>query len=249
MKIDKLSKKEFAAYFDHSILKPNLMRQDFLQHIEECKKYGFYSAAINSSMTELYVEKLMGTNIRVGVAVGFPFGQASIASKVAETKNSISTGANEIDYVINIGRLLDGEYDYVEKEMQLIVNECKRYGVVSKVILENCYLGKKEKVKACEIAVKTGIDFVKTSTGFGSGGATFEDVELMKSIVGNKAKVKAAGAMKTLVDVSVMIEAGAERIGSAFSAGIMDDFIEIKDKGLLVTEKYEYLKHFCFCPG
>lgn len=242
MKIDKLTSKELASYFDHSILQPNKLRQDYLKHIEDCKKYGFYSAAINSSMTAFYVETFKWTDILVGVATGFPFGQASIGSKVAETREAILIGAHEIDYVLNIGRLLDGEHDYIEKEMQLIVDCCKEHGVVSKVILENCYLGEKEKVKACEIALKTQIDFVKTSTGFGTGGATYEDVKLMRSVVGNKIKIKAAGAMKTLADVAVMIEAGVERIGSAFSACIMEDFIELKSQGLKVTDKYENLK-------
>jgi deoxyribose-phosphate aldolase len=235
MKIDTLTNKELAAYFDHSILQPNKVRSDFIKHIEECKKYGFYSAAVNSCMTEFYVEALKGTSILIGIAIGFPFGQASIGSKVAETKEAIQAGADEIDYVINIGRLLDGDADYIEKEMQAIVDCCHEQGVVVKVILENCFLTEKAKVMACETALKTGIDYVKTSTGFGTGGATYEDILLMRSVVGSKVKIKAAGAMKTLANVAVMVEAGVDRIGSAFSASILDDFIELKKQGLEIS--------------
>lgn len=242
MKIDALTPKELAAYFDHSILRPNSRMEEYLQHIEECKKYGFYSAAINSSMTQFYVKMLKGTGVLVGAAVGFPFGQALVSAKVAETKEAIRLGAGEIDYVLHIGRLLDGEYAYIEDEMQQIVDCCKRGGAVSKVILENCYLGEKEKIKACEIALKTGIDFVKTSTGFGTGGATYDDVKLMKSVVGDKVKIKAAGAMKTLADVAAMIEAGAQRIGSAFGVSIVEDFTSLKNQGLKVADRYENLK-------
>ena len=228
MKIDHMTNKQLASYFDHSILKPNMVNQDYVKHIDECIKYGFYSAAINSSMAELYVEALRETKVLVGVAVGFPFGQASIASKVAETQEAISAGAHEIDYVLNIGRLLDGEYEYIENEMQQIVDCCKKSGVVSKVILENCYLDEIAKVQACKIALKTKIDFVKTSTGFGTGGATIDDIKLMRSIVGNNVKVKAAGGIKTLADATIMIELGVDRIGSMFSAKILDEFIDLK---------------------
>jgi len=228
MKIDGMTSIQLASYFDHSILKPNMLYQDFCKHIEECKKYGFYSAAINSSMADMFVEALKETDVLVGVAVGFPFGQASIAAKVAETREAILVGVQEIDYVLNIGRLLDGEYEYIESEMQQIVDCCKQSGVVSKVILENCYLDKTAKIKACEIALKTKIDFVKTSTGFGSGGATVEDIRLMRSIVGKNVKVKAAGGIKSLTDAATMIELGVDRIGSMYSVSILEEYNKLK---------------------
>ena len=225
MRIDSLTPHQLAAYFDHSLLMPNNIRADYDKHIAECKQYGFFSAAVNSAIVPYYVAQLAGTGIPVGAAIGFPFGQANIESKVAETKAAIVQGAREIDYVLNIGRLLDGERGYIQDEMAQVFQVCKNAGIVCKVILENCYLQDTHKIMACEIAVDVGIDYVKTSTGFGSGGATLEDVQLMRSVVGNRVKIKAAGAMKNLEIVANMIELGVDRIGSAFGPAILQDFM------------------------
>ena len=217
MKIDTMTSAQFAALFDHSLLRPENTCADFARHIQECRQYGFYSAAINTSHVADYVRALEGTGVKVGAAVGFPFGQASAKAKEAEARH-------EVDYVLNIGKLLDADGAYIEEEMKRIVAQCHDRDAVCKVILENCYLDKQAKVLACEIALRTGIDFVKTSTGFGPGGATAEDVRIMKEVVGTRVKVKAAGAMRTLADVAAAVEAGAERIGSAFSVSILQEF-------------------------
>lgn len=224
MKIDTMTEAQFVQLFDHSLLRPENRAADFEKHIQECRTYGFYSAAVNSAQIPRYVEALAETGVKVGAAIGFPFGQASADAKAAEAQIALEEGADEIDYVLNIGRLLDGDACYIAREMDTIVAVCREHQAVSKVIFENCYLTEQAKRLACEIAVDTGIDFVKTSTGFGPSGATVEDIALMKKIVGNRVKIKAAGAMRTLADVASAVEAGAERIGSAFSVSILEEF-------------------------
>ena len=224
MNMDHMSAAQFAALFDHSLLQPYNTAADFSKHMEECVRYKFYSAAINSSQVPRYVRGLAGTGVLVGAAVGFPFGQASPRAKEAEARIALEEGAREIDYVLNIGRLLDGDHRFIREEMQRLVSLCHDRQAVCKVILENCYLNDDAKKRACEIALDTGIDYVKTSTGFGTGGATAQDVRLMKSIVGDAVKIKAAGAMRSLDAVRAVLDAGAQRIGSAFSVKILREF-------------------------
>ena len=162
--------------------------------------------------------------MHVGAAISFPLGQTTIETKVFETKNAIENGADEIDYVINIVELKNKNYDYIKREMEAIVAVCRENGVLSKVIFENCYLTKDEIAKVAEIAREVKPDFIKTSTGFGTGGATVEDVKLMKSIVGDDVKVKAAGGIRDLETCLAMIEAGAERIGSSSSIEITEAY-------------------------
>jgi len=228
MNIDNLTPEELAAYFDHSILQPYNILADYENHIEECLKYGFYSAAINSHIVPHYVKCLSGRNVMVGAAIGFPFGQANVAGKLEEARVAIDEGATELDYVLNIGRLLDGNRSYIKDEMQRMMDLSHSKDVVLKVILETCYLKESHKIMACEVAVETQIDFVKTSTGFGSGGATVEDLKLMREVVGDNVKIKASGNMRKLQNVAAVIEAGADRIGSSFSASILDSFIASK---------------------
>ncbi len=173
---------------------------------------------------EICSELLKGTGVHVGAAIGFPLGQTTIENKVHETKQAIEQGADEIDYVINLGRLKDKDYDYLEREMKEIVSACKEKGILSKVIFENCYLTEDEKKKMCEIALRVKPDFIKTSTGFGTGGATLEDVKLMKSIVKDEVKVKAAGGIRDLETFLAMVEAGAERIGTSAGIEIINEF-------------------------
>lgn len=237
MKIDTFTTAQLAAYFDHSLLRPNCEKAEFDRHIEECKKYGFYSAAINSAQVPYYVKMLEGSGVKVGAAISFPFGQASKESKLEEVRLAIEQGADEIDYVINIGRLLDGDDGYVRDEMYAIAEHCRARNVLSKVIFENCYLSIEQKKAACRIAVETGIDYVKTSTGFGPGGAEPEDIILMKmETEGSGIKIKAAGAMKTLAKTAQMIELGVNRIGSAFGPSILSDFERMKAEGMTMEE-------------
>ena len=215
---------KFSKYFDHTCLKPYATREDMAKLCEEAKKYDFMMVAINSTQTKLCKELLKGTDIHVGAAISFPLGQTTIETKVFETKDAIANGADEIDYVINIGELKNGNYAYIEDEMEQIVKLCRDNNVLIKVIFENCYLEKDEIVKVAEIAKKVKPDFIKTSTGFGPSGATVEDVKLMKETVGDEVKVKAAGGIRDLETCLAMIEAGAERIGCSKSIEITEAY-------------------------
>ena len=215
---------KFSKYFDHTCLKPYATREDMAKFCEEAKKYDFMMVAINSTQTKLCKELLKGTDIHVGAAISFPLGQTTIETKVFETKDAIANGADEIDYVINITELKEKNYDYIKEEMTKIVDVCRKHNVISKVIFENCYLTNEEKIKLCEIALEVKPDFIKTSTGFGTGGATVEDVKLMKSIVKDTVKVKAAGGIRDLDTCLKMIEAGAERIGTSSAIKITEAY-------------------------
>ena len=188
------------------------------------REYGFAMVAINSSPVACCKELLKDSKVHVGAAISFPLGQTTIETKVFETKNAIENGADEIDYVINIGELKNGNYAYIEDEMEQIVKLCRDNNVLIKVIFENCYLEKDEIVKVAEIAKKVKPDFIKTSTGFGPSGATVEDVKLMKETVGDEVKVKAAGGIRDLETCLAMIEAGAERIGCSKSIEITEAY-------------------------
>jgi len=180
--------------------------------------------AINSSPVVFCKEQLKDTDVHVGAAIGFPLGQTTIKTKVAETEDAIANGADEIDYVINIGQLKNKNYEYLEEEMRSIVDVCRAHNVMSKVIFEICYLEKEEIVIMSEIAKRVKPDFIKTSTGFGTSGATIEDVKLMKQTVGNEVKVKAAGGIRDLATFMAMIEAGAERIGTSNGVQIVEEY-------------------------
>ena len=219
-----MEKKDLAQMVDHTQLRAYAVTEDFEKLCKEAADYGFKMVAINSYPVKLCSELLKGTGVHVGAAIGFPLGQTTIENKVHETKQAIEEGADEIDYVINIGRLKEKDYDYIEREMTEIVKACKEKNVLSKVIFENCYLTDDEKVKVSEIAAKVKPDFIKTSTGFGTGGATLEDVKLMKSIVKDGVKVKAAGGIRDLDAFLAMVEAGAERIGTSAGIEIMNEY-------------------------
>lgn len=223
-----MDKKELAGMFDHTFLKAYATKEDFIKLCNEAKEIGAAMVAINSSPVAMCKELLKGTNIHVGAAISFPLGQTTIEVKVAETKKAIEDGADEIDYVINIGELKMGHYDYIEKEMQSIVDVCKEHHVLSKVIFENCYLEKDEIIKVAQIAKKVKPDYIKTSTGFGTGGATVEDVRLMKEVVGDDVQVKAAGGIRDWTTCQAMIEAGATRIGTSSSLKILEEFENTK---------------------
>lgn len=216
---------KLALYFDHTQLKAFAVKKDFEILCDESKKYGFKMVAINPAPVILCKELLAGTRIHVGAAIGFPLGQTPIEVKRFETIKAIEDGADEIDYVINQSQLKDGNYTYVEKEMHEIVSYCRSHGILSKVIFENCYLTRQEKEELCRIAREVKPDFVKTSTGFGTGGATLEDVILMKRLVGDDIQVKAAGGIRTLDTALEMIDAGVTRIGSTASVKIVEELI------------------------
>ena len=219
-----MTRAKLAGMMDHTFLKAYAEKKDFEKLCGEAKEHGFAMVAINSSPVKLCKELLKDTPVHVGAAISFPLGQTTIETKVFETKKAIEDGADEIDYVINIGELKMGNYAYIKEEMEAIVKVCRENNVLSKVIFENCYLEKEEIVKAAEIAKEVKPDFIKTSTGFGTSGAIPEDVKLMKDTVGDAVKVKAAGGIRDWETCKKMIEAGAERIGTSSSIKICEEF-------------------------
>ena len=219
-----MTKEELARIFDHTFLKAYASRDDFIQLCNEAKSIGAAMVAINSEPVKLCKELLQGTNIHVGAAISFPLGQTTLDIKLAETKQAIDDGADEIDYVINIGKAKMHDWNYIEQEMRSIVELCHENQVICKVIFENCYLTKEEIVKMAEIAKEVKPDYIKTSTGFGTSGATVEDVRLMKETVGNEVKVKAAGGIRDWKTCQAMIKAGASRIGTSSSLKILEEF-------------------------
>lgn len=227
----KLSVTELANMVDHTLLKPFAKREDFEKLCREAMTYGFKMVAINSSPVELCSTLLKDSTVHVGAAIGFPLGQTTIETKVFETKKAIADGADEIDYVINISQLKDGNLAYIKAEMKAIVESCRGANVLSKVILENCYLTDQEKIQVCQIAKEVQPDFVKTSTGFGSSGATIADVTLMKKTVGSSVKVKAAGGVRDYATAQAMIEAGAERLGTSSGIEIVKEYQLLITKG------------------
>ncbi len=221
-----MTREQLAKMIDHTNLKAYATDADMKKLCDEAVEYGFAMVAVNSGQSRRCAEYLKGTGIHVGAAIGFPLGQQSIETKVFATEDAIRNGADEIDYVINITELKEGNFEYVEDEMSRIVNVCRQNEVICKVIFENCYLSDEEKMKLCEIALKVTPDYIKTSTGFGTAGATMEDVRLMKKMVGDKIKVKAAGGIRTLEDVLAYVDAGAKRIGTSAGVRIMKEYDE-----------------------
>ena len=215
---------QLANMIDHTNLKAFADDAAFKKLCDEAKKYNFKMVAINPAQTVRCKKKLEGSPVHVGAAIGFPLGQTTLECKIFETKDAIEKGADEIDYVINVAELKNKNYDYIKKEMEEIVKICREAGKTSKVIFENCYLTDDEKRKVAEIAKEVKPDFIKTSTGFGTGGATVEDVKLVKSVVGDEVKVKAAGGIRDLKTALAMIEAGAERLGTSAGVAIVEEY-------------------------
>ena len=203
-------------YIDHTILKATASSSDVQKLCEEAIEHEFYSVCVNGCYVADAKHLLQGTDVKVAAVVGFPLGSMTTAAKVFEAKEAIENGASEIDMVINVAKLKDGEFEFVENEIRQIKEAIGDN--VLKVIIETCYLTDEEKVKACELSLVAKADFVKTSTGFGNGGATYEDVKLMKSVVGDNAKVKASGGVRDKETAQKYVELGAERLGT--SSGI-----------------------------
>ena len=219
-----LTKEAVAGMIDHTNLKATATREDIRRLCEEAKTFRFASVMVNSAFTSLCRDLVKGTGVLVGTVAGFPLGQMSTAAKVYEAETAIADGADEIDYVVNVSDVKDGRWDLVKDEMAKITAACHSRGAGCKVIFENCYLTKEEIVRLAEIAKEVKPDFIKTSTGFGTGGATPEDVRLMKETVGDAGKVKAAGGIRHCASCKAMIEAGAERIGASAGKQILDEF-------------------------
>lgn len=214
---------DLALMVDHTNLHADATEDDLRRLCDEARRYGFRMVAVNSVQSRLCAELLAGSDVHVGAAISFPLGQTSVAAKVFETRDAIQSGANEIDYVVNLTEVKAGNWSYVADEMARIVEVCCDAGAPSKVIFENCLLTQDEKIRLCEVASEVLPTFVKTSTGFSTGGATVEDVRLMREHVDARVKVKAAGGIRTADDFLAMVAAGAERIGCSASVSIMEE--------------------------
>ncbi|MCR4947408.1 MAG: deoxyribose-phosphate aldolase [Lachnospiraceae bacterium] len=206
--------------FDHTILKADATMADVDKVIDEAIKYKFASVCVNSYYTKHVAERLKGINVNTCTVVGFPLGQMSTRAKVMETACAVEDGADEIDMVINIAALKDGFYDFVKDEIIKVGMACGAHAKL-KVIIETCLLTDAEKIKACELAKSAGADFVKTSTGFSTGGATTEDVALMREVVGGDMGVKASGGIRDLETAASMVMAGADRLGTSATVSII----------------------------
>ena len=204
--------------FDHTILKADATREAVAKICEEAKEYGFMSVCVNSYYTAFVAEKLKDSDVKVCTVVGFPLGQMSTKAKAAETELAVKDGADEIDMVINVGALKDKEYDVVCNDIKEVKKACGQ--ALLKVIIETCLLTDEEKVKACELAKEAGADYVKTSTGFSTGGADAHDVELMRKTVGDSMGVKASGGIRDKETAEKMVKAGASRLGTSATVAI-----------------------------
>ncbi|WP_371731582.1 deoxyribose-phosphate aldolase [Thermococcus sp. MV11] len=215
---------DVARYIDHTNLKPYATKDDIIKLCDEAIEYNFYAVCVNPYRVRLAKEYLREkkADVKVASVIGFPLGATPTEVKVFEAKRALEDGADELDMVINIGAMKDRDYDYVKRDIEEVVKVAHEKGAKVKVIIETCYLTEEEKVKACELAKEAGADFVKTSTGFGTGGATVEDVRLMRKVVGPEMGVKAAGGIRTYEQALAMIEAGATRIGTSSGVKIVE---------------------------
>lgn len=212
--------KNYASYIDHTLLKPEATEEQIKKICAEAKEFGFASVCVNPVWVNVAATELKDATSKVCTVIGFPLGTSTSVTKAFETKDAIANGADEIDMVINIGALKGGQYDTVENDIKAVVEAAN--GTLVKVIIETCLLSDEEKVKACELSVAAGADFVKTSTGFSTGGATAEDVALMRKTVGSEIGVKASGGVRSLEDLEAMVAAGATRIGASSGVKIMN---------------------------
>ncbi|MHC1722882.1 MAG: deoxyribose-phosphate aldolase [Aminipila sp.] len=216
--------KNLNKYFDHTLLKAEATEEEIKRLCAEAKQYDFYSVCVNGCYVPLAVEQLKDSDVKVAVVVGFPLGAMATEAKAFETDWVCTSGAKEVDMVINVGALKEGRYEYVRDDICAVVAIADEHDASVKVILETCLLTDAEIIKACELSVEAGAAFVKTSTGFSTGGATEHHVALMRKTVGDNAKVKASGAIRDLETTIKMIEAGADRIGASASVAIMNAF-------------------------
>lgn len=214
-----MKKQEIAAMIDHTLLKAFATPAQIEQLCKEAAEYHFASVCVNPAYVALAAKLLKGTGVKVCTVIGFPLGANTSAVKAFETKDAIANGAEEVDMVINVGAMKAGDYELVEKDMKAVVDAAN--GTLVKVIIETCYLTDEEKVLACKAASKAGADFVKTSTGFGTGGATPADVALMRSSIPDSMKVKASGGVHNYEEAMAVVEAGASRIGASAGMAIV----------------------------
>lgn len=219
-----------SKYIDHTVLKAETSEADVKKYCGEAKEHKFFSVCVNSSYVELVSNELKGTDVKVTAVVGFPLGATTSETKAFETKKALEKGADEIDMVINVGALKDKRNDYVLRDIQAVVDVAEGKAIV-KVIIETALLTQEEKKIACELAKKAKADFVKTSTGFSTGGAVTEDIRLMREIVGEELGVKASGGIRDYKTAMIMINAGASRLGCSASVNIITGAKEDNSSG------------------
>lgn len=219
-----ISAKKLASYIDHTFLRPAASKKEIQLLCDEAKEYQFYSVCVPPSYVRFAKDLLVSTQIKIGTVVGFPLGYATTATKVFETKEAVSNGADEIDMVIHIGKLKEKDYLYVYQDIAEVVSACSSR--ICKVIIETCYLTEEEKIAACVLAQVAKANFVKTSTGFGSAGATKEDVMVMRAVVGQSMGIKAAGGIRELKQAIELINAGATRLGTSASVNIIKELMQ-----------------------
>lgn len=222
---------QLAKVIDHSLLKPELTEQDVMDGCKLAAKYNTATVCVKPCHVRIAAKILKGSDVKVSTVVGFPHGSNLTAIKVAEANAAIDDGAVELDMVLNIGQLRSGKADYVQADIQAVCEAAHTRGAKVKVILENAYLTDEQKVLACKLAEAAGADWVKTSTGFAPGGATLEDLRLMRATVSEKVQVKAAGGVRTLDALLAVIDAGVTRCGATATAVIMDEFEQRAKEG------------------
>ncbi len=218
----RITAQDLARYIDHTLLKPDATYAQIAQLCEEARQYGFATVCVNPVNVQLCSQLVRGSGVGVCSVVGFPLGATPTRVKCYETQQALSDGATEIDMVINIGALKSKDYGSVREDIAAVVRTCHNSGAICKVIIEAALLTDDEKIKACQLAKEAGADYVKTSTGFGPGGATLHDVMLMRQTVGADMGIKAAGGIRTYQDAVAMLKAGATRIGASASVKIME---------------------------
>lgn len=214
-------------YIDHTLLKPTATKKDIINLCNEAKEYQFHAVCVNGCYVALAKKQLKNSSIKVAAVVGFPLGAMSSVAKTFEALHCVKKGASEIDMVINVGKMIEGDHNYIENEIREIKQAIGN--TILKVILENCYLNNTQIQKACELVVNAGADFVKTSTGFGTSGATTADVKLMKASVNGKVQIKAAGGIKDIATAKRYIEMGVTRLGTSSGVALIENRISKED--------------------
>ncbi len=215
---------ELAQLIDHTLVRPDATLDELAAACEDAKRYGFASLVVNSGNTARAQELLSGSPVKVCAVVGFPFGANTTTVKIVEAMEAVKNGAAEIDFVVNIGMVKSGRYDVVEIDIKNVL--AMTPGTVRKVILETGSLTEEEVLRVCEIAMRAGAEFIKTSTGFGPRGASVEDVRRIRGIVGSVCRIKASGGIRDLATVTALVEAGAERIGTSAGPAIMEEYLK-----------------------
>lgn len=223
-----MNKQQLAKMIDHTLLKPEVTKEQISSLIEEAKEYQFASVCLNPAWVSYAKEQLANSEVKVCTVIGFPLGATTTETKVFEAKQAVENGADEVDMVIAIGHLKSGDTDYVKNDIAK-VKEAVGKEIVLKVIIETSLLTEVEKQLACQLSEEAGADFVKTSTGFSGGGATVEDIQLMHRVVGDRLQIKASGGVRSLDDAKKMVEAGASRLGASAGVQIINGLVTDSD--------------------